>query len=71
VGLLPEEGIRSLLVVAAPLFGPTRACGGKQEGGRIREEREKKRRKEGKKERKNGKIFQTWKFPERKIKDNL
>jgi hypothetical protein len=55
----------------APLFSLHVAVREKK-GGRRREEREKKIRRGGKKRKgKKGKNFQTCKFSERKIKDNL
>jgi hypothetical protein len=56
-------------------LGPARAgaCLLPSQGrrGKIRERKEKKKGKEKIKEEKNGKIFQAWKFPGRKIKNNL
>jgi hypothetical protein len=46
------------------LFGPSSLC---EEEDKKREKRKEER--EGKK--RKGKKFQIWKFPERKIKDNL
>jgi hypothetical protein len=58
----------------APLFGlhvAVREKKGVRSKEKRRERKEKEKGKGKKKRKKMGKIFQTWKFLERKIKDNL